>query len=326
MSSVDHRETSMAHLNLWGNAYSEIVTDRSGRVRELWPLQPDRMQITRTASGLTYKYDDSLKGPQTFSADEILHVRGLSLNGLIGLSPVSLARTAIGLGLAMDTFGSSFFANGAQPGVVMEYPGQLSDDARSNIQDSWAKLHQGAGNANRLAILEEGMKLNAYSIKPEDAQFLQSRKFQIEEIARMFRVPPHMIGSLDRATFNNIEHQSLEFVMYALRPWLVRWENAIMQKLMTPAERQVYFVEFLIDALLRGDINTRYSSYAIGRQWGWLSADDVRDQENMNPLPDGAGQAYLSPLNMATAGAPTAMPETQKPAPANQNDETDAGL
>lgn len=228
----------------------------------------------------------------------MLHIPGFGFNGLVGLSPIAVARQAIGLGLAAEEFGARFFGNGTNLGGVVKHPGKLSDQAAKNLRSSINETYSGLGQSHRVMLLEEGMDFVKVGIPPEDAQFLETRKFQVEEIARIFRVPPHMIGELSRATFNNIEHQSIEFVVHTIRPWLVRWEQVMKWKLFLPSERKSFFAEFVVDGLLRGDIKNRYAAYAIGRQNGWLSADDIREMENLNPLPDGQGQIYLVNGNM----------------------------
>jgi hypothetical protein len=229
----------------------------------------------------------------------VWHLRGLSSDGLVGLSPIQLMRQAIGLGMATEEFGARFFGNDARPGGVLQHPGVLGNEAFERLQSSWETRHGGLSNSHRVAILEEGMQYSQIGIPPEDAQFLETRKFQVTEIARAFRVPPHMLADLERATFSNIEHQSIEFVVHSIRPWLVRWEQSIQQQLMLDRDRQKYFAEFVVDGLLRGDTVSRYQAYATGRQNGWLSANDIRTLENMNPV-DG-GDIYLVPLNMVPA-------------------------
>lgn len=304
MTAFEVREVLMGHVGGWGNAYAEIELDRGGRVRGLWPLRPDKMTVSRENMALTYTYrlpkpDEQGRTQRVFSADRILHIHGLGFDGIQGYSPIQLARQAVGLGLATEEFGARFFGNDARPGMVLQHPGKLGDEAHKRLQKSWQTSHGGLDKSHRVAILEEGLTIKEIGIPPEDAQFLQTRKFQIAEIARLYRIPPHMLADLDRATFSNIEHQSLEFVIHSLRPWLVRWEQAIQHKLFTENERRQYFAEFLVDGLLRGDIKSRYEAYSIGRQNGWLSANDVRELENMNPV-DG-GDVYLVPLNMIPA-------------------------
>lgn len=311
MTAFEFRETMMGHLVLWGNAYAEIEYDRAGRVMGLWPLRPDKMKVKRKDKRLVYEYtlpNGRLAEP-ALQPDQVFHVRGLGSNGIVGYSPITLARQSIGLGLATEEFGSRFFGNGARPGVVLEHPGKLGDEAYGRLKTSWAGRHQGLKNAHRVAILEEGMGVKEVGIPPEDAQFLETRKFQVTEIARIYRIPPHMLADLERATFSNIEHLGIEFVTHSLGPWLKRWEQRIGLSLLTEAERQVYFAEHLVAALLRGDIKSRYEAYAVGRNWGWMSADDVRELENMNPLPNGEGGVYLQPLNMVDAGQMSALDE-----------------
>lgn len=311
MTSFELFETLMGHLALWGNAYCEIEMDGAGRVRALWPLRPDRMTITRDRETKQIVYEYMLPNssqPVPLAAARVMHLKGLSVSGMVGLSPIAMARQSIGLALATEEFGARFYSNNAQPGGVLEHPGKLGDEAYGRLKASWTETHAGLSNAHRVAILEEGMKFEKIGIPPNDAQFLETRKYQTTEIARVFRIPPHMLADLDRATFSNIEQQSLEFVIHTIRPWLVRIEQSIVRSLLTEAERRVYFAEFLVDGLLRGDTQSRYSSYAIGRQWGWLSVNDVRTLENMNPV-DG-GNEYLVPMNMMTLGAPAPDTET----------------
>lgn len=306
MTSVQWRETAMVHLCLWGNSYNEIVFDGAGRVRELWPLSPSGMTVKRINGQLVYEHREGSAQPIQYPASSILHICGLSMNGLVGMSPIAIARDAIGLGMTLNEYGARTFANGARPSGVLEHPGQLGDEAYKRLKESFEAEYAGAGNAGKTLLLEEGTKFNPQSFPPEDAQFLQSRKFQIEEVARIFRVPLHKIGSLEHATFSNIEHQSLEFVVDSLRPYLVRWEQAISAKLLNPRERAQYFSEHLVDGLLRGDIQSRYAAYAIARQWGWINVNEIRSRENMNPI-DG-GDAYLEPLNMTEVGRDEAEP------------------
>lgn len=310
MSSMNFREVLMSHVALWGNAYAWIDWDFvKGRPNSLWPLAPNKMKVKREAGVLRYHYTLPDGEERVFDAFSIFHVPGLGFDGLTGYSPIHMAREAIGLSLATEEFGARFFGNGAQPGGVLEHPGTLGDTAQENLRKSWNKSHQGLSNQHRIAILEEGMKYHQVGIPPEDAQFLETRKFQKSEIASFFHIPPHMIGDLERATYSNIEHQGIEFVVYTMRPWFVRWEQVISRKLLRTDERTDYFAEFLVEGLLRGDIESRYRAYSVGRQWGWLSANDVRTLENMEPLPE--GDIYYIPMNMLPAGAaPEAKPKT----------------
>ena len=300
MTSFECRETLQGHLGLWGNAYSLIDYNGAGHVKEILPLRPDRMlQIVNNQGRWSYQYQMPTGEMKWFDEGFIWHLHGLGSDGRIGYSPIQLMRQAIGLGLAAEKYGARFFGNDARPGGVLEHPGTLSPEAHTRMREDWEAKHSGVSKSHKVAILEEGTKWAAVGIPPEDSQFIETRKFQLQEIARMYRIPPHMLADLDRATFSNIEHQSIEFVVHSIRPWLVRWEQSIKQSLMIERDRSRFFPEFLVDGLLRGDIVARYAAYAQGRQNGWLSANDIRELENMNPV-DG-GDVYLVPLNLIPA-------------------------
>src|SRR5512135_3362365 len=306
-------EMLQGHLALRGNAYAQI--DRKmGRPARLVPLHPDRVEVRREKGELIYKVNPT-NGPSYAlrrSTGEIMHLRGLSSDGVTGLNPIELFREAMGLGLAYEEYSVRLFSNGANINGVLETPQAMSNEALKRFRKLWQENYGGVGNAGKTAILEQGMKWQAIGIAPKDAEFIVSRKFQVTEIARIFRVPPHMLADLERSTFSNIEHQSLEFVRDTIRPWLVRWEQALTRDLIPPEDRSEYFVEFLIDGLMRGDLKSRYDSYAIGRNNGWLSANDIRRLENMNPLPPEQGDVYLIPLNMIPAGTAAATNESGK--------------
>lgn len=227
----------------------------------------------------------------------MLHIPGLGFDGLVGYSPIAMAKNAIGMAIACEEYGAKFFANGAAPGGVLEHPGIIKDPQR--VRESWQSTFGGSGNANKIAVLEEGMKYTPIGISPEQAQFLETRKFQINEIARIFRVPPHMVGDLEKSSFSNIEQQSLEFVKYTLDPWVIRWEQSIQRSLLSRDEKAVYFVKFNLEGLLRGDYQSRMNGYAIGRQNGWMSANDIRELENLDRIPaEDGGDLYLINGNM----------------------------
>ena len=311
MTSFIFRETLMTHLLLWGNAYSQIIRNGKGEVVALYPLMPDRMKVDRDEHGrLYYEYTvydaddvDGRKGTNKvgrtvrLQPHDVLHIPGLGFDGLVGYSPIAMAKNAIGLAIATEEYGSKFFANGAAPSGVLEHPGTIKDP--SKVRESWQATFGGSGNANKIAVLEEGMKYTPISISPEQAQFLEKRKFQIDEIARIFRVPPHMIGDLEKSSFNNIEQQSLEFVKYTLDPWVSRWEQAMVRALLTPDEKKKYFFKFNVDGLLRGDYQSRMNGYATARQNGWMSANDIRELENLDRIPaEQGGDLYLINGNM----------------------------
>jgi HK97 family phage portal protein len=285
MTSFVFRETLMSHLLLWGNAYAQIIRDGRGKVLALYPLLPDRMTVDRTTDGRLYYEYRKDTGYVILRPEDILHIPGLGFDGLVGYSPIAMAKNAIGMAIATEEYGSKFFANGASPGGVLEHPGVVKDPAR--IRESWNAVYQGSGNAHRIAVLEEGMKFQSIGIPPEQAQFLETRKFQTEEICRIFRVPPHLVANLDKATFSNIEHQSISFVVHTIRPWLVRLEQGMNKALLSPSEKGRYFVGFVVDGLLRGDYASRMQGYAIGIQNGFLSPNDVRTLENMNTIEHG---------------------------------------
>ncbi len=305
MTSFVFRETLMTHLLLWGNAYAQIIRNGKGEVVALYPLMPNRMTVDRDENGrLYYKYyrgcDEAIRSKEyevILSPYDVLHIPGLGFDGLVGYSPIAMAKNAIGLAIATEEYGAKFFANGAAPSGVLEHPGTLKNPDK--VRESWNATFGGSHNANKVAVLEEGMKYTPISISPEQAQFLETRKFQINEIARIFRVPPHMVGDLEKSSFSNIEQQSLEFVKYTLEPWLVRWEQSMVRSLLTPSEKKEYFIKFNVDGLLRGDYASRMSGYATARQNGWMSANDIRELENLDRIPaEEGGDLYLINGNM----------------------------
>ena len=305
MSSFVFRETLMTHLLLWGNAYAQIIRNGKGEVIALYPLMPNKMSVYRDENGkLYYTYTRSDCEPNAMNGSsvvlepkDVLHIPGLGFDGLVGYSPIAMAKNAIGLAIATEEFGSKFFANGAAPSGVLEHPGTIKDPSR--VREAWQSQFGGSGNSGKVAVLEEGMKYTPISISPEQAQFLETRKFQINEIARIFRVPPHMVGDLEKSSFSNIEQQSLEFVKYTLDPWVVRWEQSLSRSLLSEDEKKQYFFKFNLEGLLRGDYQSRMNGYAIARQNGWMSANDIRELEDLDKLsPEQGGDLYLVNGNM----------------------------
>lgn len=315
MSSFIFRETLMTHLLLWGNAYAQIIRNGKGEVVALYPLMPNKMQVDRDENGeLCYIYTRSSDEAKTMEGvtvyltpRDVLHIPGLGFDGLVGYSPIAMAKNAIGLAIATEEYGAKFFANGAAPSGVLEHPGTIKDPSR--LRENWNSTFGGSANSGKVAVLEEGMKYTPISISPEQAQFLETRKFQIDEIARIFRVPPHMVGDLEKSSFSNIEQQSLEFVKYTLDPWVIRWEQSLSRALLNEDEKRKYFFKFNLEGLLRGDYESRMSGYAVARQNGWMSANDIRELENMDKIPaEDGGDLYLIngnmlPLNKAGAYA-----------------------
>ena len=305
MTSFVFRETLMTHLLLWGNAYAQIIRNGKGEVVALYPLMPNRMTVDRDADGhLYYEYQTSQDEARTMegsrvrlSPHDVLHIPGLGFDGLVGYSPIAMAKNSIGMAIACEEYGAKFFANGATPGGILEHPGVVKDPER--VRESWNSAFGGSANSNKVAVLEEGMKYTPISISPEQAQFLETRKFQVDEIARIFRIPPHMIGDLEKSSFSNIEQQSLEFVKYTLDPWVCRWEQSMQRALLTVDEKKEYFFKFNVDGLLRGDYQSRMNGYATGRQNGWMSANDIRELENLDRIPaEEGGDLYLINGNM----------------------------
>lgn len=305
MTSFVFRETLMGHLLLWGNAYAQIIRDGRGKVIGLYPLLPDRMEVGRTEQKeLYYRYQKEGR-EYLLRREEVLHIPGLSFDGLVGYSPIAMAKNAIGMALATEEYGSKLFANDARPSVVLEHPGILKDPAK--IRDSWNQIYRGSENAHKVAVLEEGMSVKTLSMPPEQAQFLETRKFQIEEICRIFRVPPHLIASLERATFSNIESQSISFIDNTIVPWVSRFEQAMQKALFFGEEKRQYLIKFNLNGRLRGDAQSRAAFYQTMRQNGIMSANDIRELESMNLIPDElGGNKYLvngNFVDMADAGA-----------------------
>lgn len=328
MTSFVFRETMMNHLLLTGNAYAQIIRNARGEVVALYPLMPDRVTVDRDSQGRLYYryYKSSDEAPEVgknkqsdiiFAPSDILHVLGLGYDGLVGYSPIAMAKNAVGLAMAAEEYGAKFFANGAAPSGVLEHPGTIKDPER--IRQSWQSTFGGSVNSNKIAVLEEGLKYTPIAISPEQAQFLETRKFQINEIARIFRVPPHMLADLEKSSFSNIEQQSLEFVKYTLDPWVIRWEQAMNKSLLLDSEKSMVFTKFNVDGLLRGDYASRMTGYATARQNGWMSANDIRELENLDRIPaELGGDLYLingAMTKLADAGAfaNTTSTETEEP-------------
>lgn len=298
MGALDFRRTLTSHALLWGNGFAWIQRDALKRPVALYPLRPDRTRVYRRRLGeLYYKVTSDTCETVTYEADEILHIRGLSFDGIIGYATAQKAKESWGIMAAAEKFVGSFFGKGSTVGGVLEHPGKLSPEAQKRLRTDWEDMHAGAENANKVAILMEGMKYAATAVNPTDSQLLESRQFSIEEVCRWFRMPPHKVQQLLRATFGNIEHQGLEYVTDCLGAWFVVWEQEIQAKLL---QDNKLYAEHLADALMRGDTAGRFDAYNKALTQGWITRDEVRARENMNRIPDGQGKVILVPVNMTT--------------------------
>lgn len=306
LTSYEWREMMSGHTDLRGNSYAQIVRDRGGRIRRLTPLHPDRVTPRRSGTvgrdGIRPMFyevaNPGFGGMIKVGADEMLHVRDFGGDGIVGYSRIRVACESIGIAMAADEHAARMFSNGASPVGVLQHPNKLGDAGRQNLRKSWNDVHGGVANSGKIAILEEGMTFQEIGLSNEDAQLLESRKFSRTEIASIFRVPPHMIGDLERATFANIEQQSIEFVVYCMLPVVTRWEQRMNLSLLSAEERGEFEFSFNLAGLMRGDMASRYNAYMVGRQNGWLSANDIRESEGMNRIK--GGDTYLTPLNMTT--------------------------
>lgn len=302
-------ETVVALLNLRGNNFAGKTKSRDGIVTELLPLDPSAMTLEVGRDGrLRYRYAPSDGSPRDYDADQIWHAKGLSTDGLLGLSPITLCREALGLAAAAEAHGSAFFRDGARGPGIVKIPGRLKEDTYKRVSESLRAAMTGE-NRFKLPVFEDGLEWVSIGISNEDSQFLETRQFQVEEIARIFRVPCVLIGHPDKtATYASAEQFFLSFVTHCVRPWCERLEQSFNRHIIPEIDQGRIFVEFSVDGLLRGDIQTRYNAYAQGRQWGFLCADDIRKLENLDPLPDGRGRIYLQPANMVEAGTQPAGP------------------
>ena len=304
MTSFVWRETMLSHLLLWGNSYCQIIRNGRNGIVGLYPLLPDHMEVDRDSKGrLTYTYTTGEGRIVRLAPEDVLHIPGLGFDGVMGYSPIALEKSAVGLSIAAEEYGSKFFGNGAMPSGVLTHPNTVKDPKR--LRESWNAAYGGSANSGKVAILEESMSFTPISIPNDAAQFLETRKFQVTEICRIFRVPPHMIGDLERATFSNIESQNISFGVHTIRPWLVRIEQAMNRALFSEGEKagssggRRYYAQFNLDGLMRGNYKSRMEGYAIARQNGWMSANDIRELENLNPIPvEEGGDMYLVNGNM----------------------------
>lgn len=288
MTAFTFWETMMAHLPTWGNAFAFIEWNGAGHPAALWPLKPNRVEVRRMENGeIGYILSTDKGQKQIYYAENILHIPGLGFDGLVGYSVIRMAAEAIGLDMAAERYAGKFFGNSATPGGVFEHPTKMSKEAQERFKEGWEQMHTGLENAHKTAVLEEGMKYKQITVNPEDAQLLESRKFSRSIISGLFRVPAHMINDLEKATFSNIEHQSIEFAKYTLTPWLRRIEQSLNTRLFTPREQDEYFAEFVLDGLLRGDVKSRNEAHEIAIRSGYVSINEVRAEENRPPVEGG---------------------------------------
>jgi HK97 family phage portal protein len=307
MTAMRYRTTLQGHLAAWGNAYSYIDWGNNGYPKALWPLRPDRINVDRKQGVLEYRYypgSDDKRFSESFLIPNgcMLHIPGFGYDGVMGYSPITLAREAIGLGIAADEFGSRYFGSGTHPGMIVEHPGKLSPEGHSNLTKALSETHSGLGNSHRLMLLQEGMKAQKITIDPKDSQFIELRKFQINEICRLFHIPPHMLADVEKSTSwgSGIEEQNIGFITHTMRPWFVLWEEELARMLLLDSEKDDYFFEFDLMALLRGDSQKRWSAYIMGKRNGILNADEIRGWENLNPVPNGLGKEYVIERNMGS--------------------------
>jgi len=296
MTAMVLRETMTAHLLTWGNCYAEVVRDGYNNVIELWPIPPNRMKVERQNGKLTYIINMGAE-EHTLRRENVLHIPGLGFNGIQGYSVITMAQESIGLGMAMEEFGARWFGSGTHPGVIVSHPGKLSQDAHDNLKGDLVNKYSGLGKSHRLLLLEEGMKIEDVGVPPEDSQFLQSRQFQITDIARWFNLPPHKLKDLTKSSFSNIEQEQISFVTDSILPWLIRLESNYNMQLLTPGERanHLYF-KHVVEGLLRGDAESRGKFYNQMFMIGAMSINDIRAKEEMNPIEN--GDETFVPMNM----------------------------
>jgi len=297
MTAMALRESMMSHILLWGNAYCEIVRDNKGDILELWPITPNRVKVEMNNGQIIYRIKMDRDGDVYLPRTRVLHVPGLGFDGFMGYSVVSMARKSIGLGMAMETFGALYFGNGTHPGVVVSHPGKLTEEASKRLSGSLTEGYAGLGKSHRLLLLEEGMKIEKIGIPPEDSQFLESRQFQIPEVARWFNLPPHKLKDLTKSSFSNIESEQISFVTDAILPWLIRLEQNYAMQLLTDGElKQRLYFKHIVEGLLRGSSTDRAEFYRKLWHLGAMSINEIREKEDMDPIDN--GDEHFVPMNM----------------------------
>lgn len=312
MDAITFQETRQAHVLCYGNGYAEIQRDGKGQAVALWPLLPDRTE-RKIKDGIFYYEVKNAAGRLFYLPDyNVLHIKGLGFDGYTGYNVVYYHKEAVAYGIGVKEYGARFFGNDASPGGVLEMPSSLSDKAFKRLKKSWLANQGGLSNAHRIQILEEGLKYNKTGIDPKQAQALEVQKWNVDDISRIFQIPPHKLGSMEFSKYNNVEQLQLDFVATTMLYWFRKWEQECNYKLFMPSERSRLFCEILVDALLRGDLKSRYEAYNIGRNAGFLCVDDIREKENMNPLPEDKGKIFLQPLNMMEVGGEAPTKETDE--------------
>ncbi|MCG7853789.1 MAG: phage portal protein [Methanosarcinaceae archaeon] len=319
MSSYNWKEASMYQQCAGGNAVSIREINNYGDTRGLVPLEWQRVKIKRDKESLKLMYE--VDGKKLFSRDQVFHLPGPSVNGLIGMSIIEFAAQATQLGNSYESYGINFYKNGAMPSGIFKHKTVLKDEALKRLKETLKYNYQGLHNTGTPMLLEDDLDFKELSIKPADAQFIECKKFQVEEICRFCRVPLHLVQNLDKATNNNIEHQSLEFIMYTMLPHFKRAEECINTQLLSIEQRKKgYYFEFNMNTLLRGDAASTATAFATGRQWGWLSVNDIRRMLNLNRIPN--GDIYLTPMNMIEAGKEPIVPGAIPPEQTEEQTET----
>ncbi|OPY83442.1 MAG: Phage portal protein [Syntrophus sp. PtaU1.Bin005] len=290
MTSFELRELLVGHLCLRGNAYCYIERDQ-GEVVALWPLHPDKVNVELSGRALVYKHQaDGVE--KVYPMEDILHIRGLSADGIIGYSPLTLLRDCFGYSKAVQEYSSSYFRNDASPGGILTTPNALNSQSHANLRDAWTGGHAGKGKHHKVAVLDNGLQWQSVGVSPQDSQLIESQKFSVVEIARVFRVPLNLVMDYERSTYSNVTEQNRSFLTHTLQPWLTRIEQAMMKSLLTEAEKEKYFIEHLTQGFLRSDTKTRYESYKIAIESGFMTVDEVRQLENMNSLPEPGTRVY----------------------------------
>jgi HK97 family phage portal protein len=312
-TAFEFKQMMQMQVDLHGNALAVKELDARGQIAALWPIQWTNVQILKSKDERDLFYRVMIGNEQIIiPAEDVFHLRGNTLDGVCGLSPIAWQRETIGLAMAQDTYAGAFFGNSAQPNGALISPEKLSKEAADALRTSWEARFRGPENSNKLAIFDGGMDWRQIGMNNADAQFIEARKYQNAEIWRIFRVPPHKVGDLEKATFSNIEMQALEYVQDCLMSIMERWQQALARDILSEKDRTEYFFEFMPDAILKGDILSRYGAYQIGLMNGWLSDNDIRDRENMNRIED--GDQYFRSMNLQPLDMPQ-MPPPEKPAP-----------